>query len=75
MKILIDSKEKVIPTASASMAVAIASINIVFHEKSSFCFSSSKDSLIILIPINASNINAIQWSIESTKPLNVEPRQ
>lgn len=62
-------KAKVTPTASASMLVATARVNIVATAKLFFSFwaqsqssSFSKDSLSMLPPIIASNTNATQWS-------------
>ena len=54
-------KAKVTPTISASILVATARRNIDFTSmEASICSSSPKDSLIILTPIMASRINAIQ---------------
>ena len=52
----------VIPTASASILVATASINISFisMDASAFSSSSDNDSFTILIPISPRRINAIQ---------------
>lgn len=55
-------KAKVIPTASASMLVATASRNISLKYMVLLAFSSSleKASFIMLMPISASRIKAIQ---------------
>ena len=65
--ILTFKNAKLIPTAKASILVAIANIIIslfVIPSVSSSSSSSSKKPFIILNPINPSNINAIQWSID-----------
>ena len=75
--ILTFKNAKLIPTAKASILVATASIIISLLDKScssAVALNSSSDSLpsflsskkpfIILNPINPSNINAIQWSID-----------
>ena len=58
-KTLTGTATNVIPTASASILVATAIINIVLTSKSGFTSSAGENaSLIILPPIRDSNINA-----------------
>ena len=72
MKILTFKKAKVTPTAKASIDVAIARGGImILGENSVLQLSSfSNDSLIMLIPIKANKIKAIQWSMLSILSLN-----
>ena len=68
---------KVMPTASASMLVAIASSSIVLklNDASSFSSSFESASLIIFPPIKHSSTNAIQWSTAVIYCSKVEPRR
>lgn len=71
------SSAKVTPTASASILVATAKINIETKANESPDESSSGEnaSLIILIPISAKSPKAIQWSKELMYFLNAEPKK
>ena len=64
-QILTSINAKVMPTANASMLVAMAS-SIIFlnpNEPSVVSSSLEKDSLIILPPISANKKSATQWSM------------
>lgn len=68
---------KEMPTAKASMLVAMAKSNIVLKSRElSSCFSSpfEKDSRIILAPMRNSKPKAIQWSIDSMRCWNCSAR-
>ena len=71
------SNAKVIPTARASILVAMASRSIVLklNEASSFSSSFDSASLIILPPIRQSSTNAIQWSTAVIYCSKVEPKR
>lgn len=58
-------KAKEIPTASASIDVAIDNINRLLKSITPLSMSQVlfRDSLIIFIPIKTSSTKAIQWSI------------
>ena len=68
-------KEKLRPTANASMLVAIDKNNKKVQLNSLFFTedSSLKDSYIILPPITTKSPKAIQWSILDIKFLNPTP--
>ena len=55
---------RLMPTANASMLVAMARISIVTGDRSSSSFSSSPNtaSRIMLAPISARRMKATQWS-------------
>ena len=67
------STAKLIPTASASMLVAIAKRSMVFTSKLASSFSSSPASLIILSPIMRRRTKAIQWSKSAMIAMNLAP--
>ena len=73
-KTLTGTATKVIPTARASILVAIAIINIVFTSNPGLASSGGpKDSLIILPPIRVSRINATQGATAVIRFSNLEP--
>ena len=67
-----------IPTASASMEVATAMMNMVFTDRSASGVSPSSSLLrasrSILMPMSASRAKAIQWSMAEIASMNSVPR-